>query len=270
MVDWRHADPIQSQANPAIKRVRSLQRRKVRETERAFVVEGRRAVGDALAAGAVPQLLLVREGDEELVGALPHSAAAPVRRVSPAAFDPLSETATPQGVLAVFPFPDVPLPRSETPLLLVADGVRDPGNLGTLVRAAAGAGVTAVYLTAGTVDPFHPKVVRGAMGAHFRVPIRWLDGGAVEEVVARCPVRVVADARAGRSYDEVDWSGPAALVVGSEAEGAGGTTRALATDAVRIPLASAVESLNVAVAGAVILFEAARQRRVAVGAGRRP
>jgi TrmH family RNA methyltransferase len=267
MDDWRHGDPIQSPTNPAIKRVRSLQRRKGRETERAFVVEGRRAVGDALAAGAVPQLLLIREGDEDLIGALPSTAGSPVRRVSPAAFDPLCDTATPQGVLAVLSFPDVPLPRSGTPLVLVADGVRDPGNLGTLVRAAAGAGVSAVYLTPGTVDPYHPKVVRGAMGAHFRVPIRWFDGGAVDEVVASCPVRVVADARAGRSYDAVDWTGPAALVVGSEAEGAGGTTRALATEAVRIPLAAGVESLNVAVAGAIILFEAARQRRVAVRVG---
>jgi TrmH family RNA methyltransferase len=134
-----------------------------------------------------------------------------------------------------------------------------------LIRAAAGAGVSATYVTPGTVDPYHPKVVRAAMGAHFRLPILPLDAAALAGIVARIPTRVVADAAARRTYDDVDWTGPSALVVGAEAEGAGTATRQVATDVVRIPLAREVESLNAAVAGAIILFEMARQRRMGSG-----
>ncbi|MGH2616844.1 MAG: TrmH family RNA methyltransferase, partial [Thermomicrobiales bacterium] len=141
------------------------------------------------------------------------------------------------------------------------DRLRDPGNLGTLLRAAAGAGVTAVYLTAGSADAFNPKVVRAGMGAHFRLPLLPLDAMALTELQARVPLRAVASAAATRSYDTIDWTGPAALVVGGEAEGVSAGLTAWGSEAVGIPLAYEVESLNAAVAGAVILFEASRQRR---------
>ena len=91
--------------------------------------------------------------------------------MEPRLFDKLSEVQAPQGVLAVFSWPDIPVPDSATPLVLVLDRLRDPGNLGTLLRSAAGAGVSAVYLTAESVDPWNPKVVRAGMGAHFRLPL---------------------------------------------------------------------------------------------------
>ena len=252
---------ITAARNPTLALVRSLHRRDRRQAERAFVVEGRVAVLDALATGAVPRLVLIRAGDAPASAALPPRL--PARLVAPALFDQLSEVETPQGLLAVFPMPALPLPPRGTPLSLVLDQIRDPGNLGTLLRTAAGAGVDAVYLTAASVDPYNPKVVRAAMGAHFRLPIRPLDDTTRAEVIRRCPLRVIADGHASLAYDRIDWRHPAAVIIGAEAAGVGPEGRALGTTSVAIPLAAGVESLNAGVAGAIILFEAARQRRAA-------
>jgi RNA methyltransferase, TrmH family len=236
---------IRSPDNRIIKLIRSLRQRKTRETERAFVVEGYRAVADAIAAGTVPRIVAIREGDVDVD-----------------LLEGLSETVKPQGVLAVFPIPNLPIPTVPDPLILVLDQIRDPGNLGTLVRTAAAAGVTAIYLTEGTVDPFNPKAVRSAVGAHFRAPIRWLTESEREQLTVTIPDRIVADALASTNYDEIDWTEPCAVIIGSEAHGSGRTGRELATGGARIPLANDVESLNAAAAGAIMLFEAARQRRV--------
>ncbi len=257
-------DPITSPVNPAIARVRALLARRDRRTqEGAFVAEGKRALADAVAAGIAPSLVLLREGTRD---ALPRDLppTTPVRPVAAKLFDGLSEVAAPQGVLAVLPMPALPIDEGATPLVLVIDRVRDPGNLGTLLRTAAGAGVTAVYLAPETVDPFNPKVVRAAMGAHFRVPLRHLDDTAMDELRRDLPMIAVSRADAAPTYDSIDWTGPAALLVGSEAEGVSPAVEAIATEAIAIPLAGGVESLNAAAAGAVLLFEAARQRR-AVG-----
>lgn len=223
------------------------------------MVEGRLAVADALAAGATPRQVLVRDDDAEAARALPPGTR--YRRVASKLFDRLSDVVTPQGLLAVFPFPDFPLPITDHPLFLVLDRVRDPGNLGTLLRAAAGAGVDAVFLSAGSVDPYNPKVVRAGMGAHFRLPIHALDEQARAEIEARCPLRVIAAAAGAVPYDQVDWRQPAVLIIGAEAAGVGDDGINLGTMTATIPLAAGVESLNAGVAGAVILFEAARQRR---------
>jgi TrmH family RNA methyltransferase len=251
---------IRSPANQSVKLIRSLRQRKARETERAFVVEGLRAIADGIEAGIRPRLIVVREG-EQLDAQQWLGSATSFRVVSPAIFDDLADTVTPQGAIAVFPFPALPMPRVDDPLFVIADQVRDPGNLGTLMRAAAGAGATAVFLTEGTVDPYNPKVVRAAMGSHFRIPIAWLGEHERALIERHCPVRVVAESTADKLYDEVDWTKAAALIVGSEAHGVSDAGRSLGTVSARIPLAAGVESLNAGVAGAVILFEAARQRR---------
>jgi RNA methyltransferase, TrmH family len=257
------SEVITSAANPAIALVRSLARRDRRAAEGAFVVEGRRAVHDALQTGAVPRLLLVRQGEPESWRDLALSARVYGRVVEPRLFDQLSDVQTPQGILAVFPFPSLGADQDDpAPLALVLDRLRDPGNLGTLLRSAAAAGVNAVYLSPETVDPWNPKVVRAGMGAHFRVPLVALDADSLDELRQRLPCRVVASAAGTRPYDATDWTGAAALVIGGEAEGVGPELAAWGTEEVGIPLAHGVESLNAAVAGAVILFEAARQRRL--------
>ena len=207
-------------------------------------------------------MVLLRQGDEALAAdlAIPHRVL--VRLVERRLFDRLSDVQTPQGILAVFPFPKPESVPGDAPsLVLILDRLRDPGNLGTLLRAAAGAGVSAVYFTPETVDPWNPKAVRAGMGAHFRVPIAVLDAESMADLRTRLPRRVVASAESDRPYDAVDWTEPAALVIGGEAEGVGPELRAWGVEDVGIPLAHDVESLNAAVAGAVILFEAARQRR---------
>ncbi len=247
--------------------MRSLSRRDRRAAERAFVVDGVRAIADALETGAVPRLVLLRQGDDHRAMGVSFPAGVRPRLVERRLFDRLSEVQAPQGVLAVFPFPDVrPDPSVATPLVLVVDRLRDPGNLGTLLRAAAGAGVDAVYLSTETVDPWNAKAVRAGMGAHFRLPLLPLDDEALRDLGDRAPLRVVARADAPRAYDAIDWTGPAALIVGGEAEGVSDRLSGWGSEAARIPLAAGVESLNAAVAGSVILFEAARQRRLkAVG-----
>jgi TrmH family RNA methyltransferase len=260
--DAARLEGITSPANPTLAFVRALSRRDRRAAERAFVVEGVRAVRDALQTGAVPRVLLLREGDERLLREITLPDGVNPRVVNARLFDRLSDVQTPQGVLAVFPFPDLrPDPADPAPLMLVLDRLRDPGNLGTLLRAAAGAGVSAVYLSPETVDPWNAKAVRAGMGAHFRLPLLSLGAAAMADLRQRIPRRVIASAEATRRYDEVDWRGPAALAIGGEAEGVGPAVAAWGNEEAAIPLAAGVESLNAAVAGAVILFEAARQRR---------
>ncbi len=178
----------------------------------------------------------------------------------------LSDTVSPQGILAVVPFIELPLPENPW-LVLVVDRVRNPGNLGTILRSAEAAGASQVILTPATVDVYSPKVVRGAMGAHFHLPIA--TGVGWSEVAEALEDRqiLLAEAKGEKIYYEVDWTKPSALIVGSEAEGASQEAERLATERIVIPMQGKAESLNVAVASGVILFEATRQRRTQDGKG---
>jgi TrmH family RNA methyltransferase len=171
-----------------------------------------------------------------------------------------SDTVTPPGVLAVVPFPEVPEPECSSWTLIV-DSVRTPGNLGAILRTAAAAGVGQVLLTPGTVDLYNPKVVRGAAGAHFYLSVLPLLWHQVEQRLQDLNVWLAAP-QGDVSYTEADWQRPLALIIGGEAHGASQAALALADKHVTIPMARGVESLNVAVATGVLLFEIARQRRV--------
>ncbi len=252
---------ITSTQNQRIKGVRSLARRRVRQREGRFVVEGTRLAGEVVRAGIRPALVLYTEAwaaTPEARRLLPSLSTAEEGAwlVSEAVFSSCADTETPQGVLAVVPF--VPL-QPRPGLILVLDGLRDPGNLGTILRSAEAAGVGQVVLAPGTVDLYNPKVVRGAMGAHFRLPVAHLDWPAIAGQVAGRAVWL-ADAGGEVAYDRVDWTHPSALIVGGEAAGAGEEAAALATGQVQIPMSGGAESLNAAMAATVILFEAARQR----------
>jgi TrmH family RNA methyltransferase len=156
------------------------------------------------------------------------------------------------------PFPQLEVPAHPS-LLLIVDALRDPGNLGTLLRSAAGANADAAILAPGTVDAYNPKVVRGAMGAHFRVPVLTEDWNAIATRVHGLDVWLAA-ANAETLYTQVDWGRPCALIVGGEAEGISERASKLAMGRAGIPLARGVESLNAGVAGSIFLFEIARQR----------
>lgn len=175
----------------------------------------------------------------------------------------MSDTVTPPGVLAVFPTATLPAPANPT-LLLILDQVREPGNLGAILRSALAAGVDQVLLTPGTGDPLNPKALRAGMGAQFRLPVTqqndWLQ---IERAVANMQV-VLADPRGEETYDAVDWRLPSALIVGGEAHGATDNASRVAQRRVAIPMGRETESLNTAAAAGIILFEAARQRRRAI------
>lgn len=257
---------ISSVANPKVKHVRNLQaRRSARETEGLFVAEGVRLVEEAARALGAPRLALYLEGlDPRGQAALDQLRArgAAVEVVTPQVMAAVSATETPPGLLTVVPMPALEPPALLT-LALVLDSLRDPGNLGTILRTADAAGVQAVFLAPGTVDAYNPKVVRAAMGAHFHVPIVSAGWEALAQALAGLSLWL-AEARTGETYHQVDWRRPSALIIGSEAAGPGPAARRLAPGLVNIPMSGQAESLNAAVASGIILFEAARQR-----AGRR-
>lgn len=151
-------------------------------------------------------------------------------------------------------------------LVLVCNGVQDPGNLGTLIRAAAGAGADGVVLTDGCADAWGLKSLRSGMGSQLRVPV--VSNVSCEEVIEMLRVRqmtmFVADGSGQSSYADVDWNQRVALVIGSEANGPSVEIMQVANEIVHVPMANNVDSLNAAVAGAVMLFEASRQRRAAL------
>lgn len=256
---------ITSLKNDRVRLVRALQeRRRVRQRERRFVVEGVRLCQEAADTGARPHFVFytarIREDPRgQALLAAWQEAGVPCEEVSDEVMAACSDTETPQGLLAVVPIPDLPLPPHPT-LTLILDRLRDPGNLGTILRTAQAAGVDGVILAPGTVDATNPKAVRAGMGAHFRLPIAAMDWDEIARAVAGCRV-YLADARGTVPYTDADWTGRVALIVGGEAAGAGSRAHALADATVAIPLAGGVESLNAAVAAAVLLFEAARQRR---------
>jgi TrmH family RNA methyltransferase len=253
---------ITSTQNERVKYLRSLGRRRVRQREDRFAVEGTRLAEEVLRAGVKPALVLYTEAWSATAQAqrlLPSLARAEEGcwLVAEAVMATCTATKTPQGIVAVVPRQQL---EAEPGLVLILDGLRDPGNLGTILRSAEATGAGQVILAPGTVDPYNPKVVRGAMGAHFRLPVASMGWPAIVKRMAGRPVWL-ADATAETPYDTVDWGVAAGLIVGGEAVGAGEEAKALATGRVGIPMAGGAESLNAAMAATVILFEAAKQHR---------
>jgi RNA methyltransferase, TrmH family len=256
---------ITSTDNPKVKLARSLLDRRGREKQGLCLVEGVRLIEDAMRAGIHPALVFFVRPAESPPGLQPllnavHSGQVPGVELAPEVFRTLSDTVTSQGVIAVLPIPNVEPPSNLT-LALVLDRVRDPGNLGTILRSAAAAGVELVLLTDGCADPWNPKALRAGMGAHFRLS---LEMRASWPAIARRGASMqvwVADAGGDFVYDQVDWNRPSVLIVGGETEGFSPEAVRLARGRLVIPMRNQVDSLNAAMAASVVLFEAARQRR---------
>ena len=255
---------IESPSNSTVQMLRDLHEASGRRARGAFLVEGTRLVAEAMAA-SWPLLVALYDAERvsedgelsELVAQLPLALPASARAIKHA-----GDTVNPQGIIAAAHMPASPVEIDvDEQLVLVLDGVSDPGNAGTLLRSALAAGVHTVLASSGSVDLFAPKVVRGGMGAHFRlklgVSLSW------EAVVAKLGTQralVVAERRAELPYHEFNWLRPTALIVGNEVRGPSPEALQVATATVSIPMDPEVESLNAAVAGSVILFEAKRQR----------
>jgi len=261
-------DPvIRSRSNPLVKRLRVLKERGT--SGDLALVEGFTLLEEALSAGVVlveAAFTPAAAEDPRGRGIVARLAAlgVPVRLVETGILASLSETETSQGLLALArrpAFAEEALYRG-VPLVVVAMGLQNPGNVGALLRTAEAAGATGAYLTAGTADPFSWKALRGAMGSAFRLP--QVRGLSAEEVMARLTARGVATLAAvpagGQAYDTADLRRPVAFLLGEERSGIGAQLAARADARVSIPMPGRAESLNVAVAAGVLLFEAARQR----------
>ena len=253
---------ITSTSNWRVKRIRALQtNRRERWKEKRFILEGSRLSNEVIQACIPVELVFHTEGfkakEPGLINLLARLGGE-VQPVSEAVMAACSDTESPAGILIVAPFPELKVPEKLT-LALVVDQMADPGNLGTLLRTAWAVGVEAFFLTEGCVDPFNPKVIRAGAGAHFYLPVLELHPHAVVDHLRGLEL-MVAESRAGMAYHEVDWLRPSALIDGSEAHGVGNALGDVSKGRVNIPMREGVESLNVAVAASVILFEIARQR----------
>ncbi len=257
-------------SHPEVRELRRLLRsRRARDESARFVIEGPRVLQSALDHHVDLDAVYVdaNNADADVVREC-RARDVVVRMLGTGVAERLGDTVTPQGVFACGVL------RRATPdalagadFVLVADRVSDPGNAGTLVRSGAAAGVGAISLGAGSVDAYNPKVLRATAGALFAVPI--VEGSPTVEILERLGAdglcRVGATARGGRPLDDLDLTGPLALVVGHEVHGLGALPLAMLDDMVTIPMRPGAESLNLAMAATVLCFEAQRQRRHAAG-----
>ncbi len=255
---------ITSTQNSKIKLVRALLgRAKERRAANAFVVEGVRLVEEAATSDWKFHFALhdnsLNERGKSLVEGL-KSRGVDVEMISESLMKSLSETETPQGILAVLADSRLPIPNSPN-FLLIPDQIRDPGNLGTLLRTAAAVGVQAVLIPPETTDAFAPKVVRAGMGAHFRLPIHSMGWEEITQMSKLAKLQIYLADMDGKSCWETDLRLPLALIVGGEAEGASEQARKLASQQISIPMTGKMESLNAGVAGSALMFEVVRQRQ---------
>ena len=237
---------------------------------RQYFTEGIRSVGQALEAGAPIAEVIYSAGVFRLPGGgelMDRVFKAGLRTVeiSESLFKHISDTENPQTVMAVIDIKERTmgdLPESQDLLLVIADAIQDPGNLGTIIRTADAAGAKAVILLKGTADPYSPKVVRSTMGALFSIPVITQDDAA--ELFDRLRERgvrlIAASPEGGIAYWDADFSGSIAIIIGNEAKGISETVRECSDLCVALPMYGRAESLNAAVACGILLYKALEQR----------
>jgi TrmH family RNA methyltransferase len=236
----------------------------VRDKTGSFLIEGPIAISEALDAGGVVELFASPDPDHEELVERARAVNVHVHSVTEPVVKALSDTQTPQGVVAVGTMNAVTVAELArgADLVLVLAEVRDPGNAGTLVRSAVAAGANGVVFTEKAADPFGPKTVRAAAGALFRTKVS--RGALLPEALAALRAEgltpIGADAGAATTIDEIDLTQPVALVLGNEAWGVPVEMRELLDEVVAIRMPGPVESLNVGIAGSILLFECVRQR----------
>ena len=258
---------ITSTSNKRVKEVQALNRKASYRRECGlFTVEGIRMFRET-PEPLVEQVFVSESffakcggGIREKIDSLPHEF------VTDSVFAAMSDTKTPQGVMVLVKQQEKTtedLFRMPDQCFLVLESIQDPGNLGTMLRAGEGAGLTGIIADRGTADVYNPKVIRSTMGSIFRVPVVYTDD--IREAVRKMKregVRVfAAHLRGNLNYDKENYLGPSAFLIGNEAAGLTEETAELADALVKIPMLGAVESLNAAVAASVLMYELSRQRR---------
>ncbi len=262
---------ITSESNGKMKEIVKLQKSaRERRKRKCFLAEGVKMVREAFDCGKLQTIYFSEkfwesqgQAWQEITGQVAWEV------VSETVFHKIADTVTPQGVLGVAEMPEYhmeELLEDSRRAYILLDDIRDPGNLGTILRTAEGAGMSGVIMSRETVDLFNPKVVRSTMGAILRVPFCY------EENLAECigmlrtaDIPVYGTMMDGDAlYDEHDYTGSVGVVIGNEANGISRDVEEALTGGIRIPMEGSLESLNASVAGAVLMYEIARQRRGAV------
>ncbi len=255
---------ITSESNAQIKELVKLQKSaRERKKKKCFLVEGSRLLEEAFLEEKLKKFYLSEtlsehggEWKKKFEKEVPYEV------VSDSVFKVVSDTVTPQGILGVVQMPEYDpekLFQEKKKRFLLLDDIRDPGNLGTIMRTAEGAGMSAVFLSYGSVDLFNPKVVRSTMGSIFRVPFCYVEdlSGLVEKL--KKYVRVYGCVMEGTlRYDEPVYKNGAGIVIGNEANGISREVRKHLSETVRIPMAGKLESLNASVAASILMYEMAR------------
>ncbi|PKN83446.1 MAG: hypothetical protein CVU46_16935 [Chloroflexi bacterium HGW-Chloroflexi-8] len=257
---------ITSDNNPKIQLVRSLiNQSKARKHSSLFVVEGLRLVEEAVTSEWNIQCIFYSSNlSERGIKLIEHCKQKniQVEEITLPLLEKLTETKTPQGILGVIHLRELKIPEF-LDFVLICDAIRDPGNLGTMIRTAAAAGVQAVLLAPGTTDAFAPKVIRSGMGAHFNIPILQMGWN---EIIQIChsrtfPLKIIGTmANAEENCWQINLRQPSAIIVGGEADGMSKDAIQITDKFVSIPMPGKSESLNAAIAASILLFEAVRQR----------
>lgn len=254
---------ITSTNNSQVKDICQLQKKgKARNKEGVFIIEGPKMFEE------LPKEHLVKlyasetfaDGRTELLRGYTYEV------VADSVFAQMSDTMTPQGILAVvrqftYTLEDI-LHTEKTPQLLILENIQDPGNLGTMIRTAEGAGTTGIIMTKGTVDIYNPKVIRSTMGSLYRMPFLYVDDlePAIERLKQEGISLYAAHLKGEKSYHEPDYTRPTGFFIGNEANGLTPRTAELADCYIKIPMEGSLESLNAAVSAAILMYEAHRQR----------
>lgn len=259
---------ITSRRNKKIVEARKLKRRLHREEKKRFLLEGIRGIEEALNTGAriyevliSPYLFRNARGSklyERLV-----DAGVEIHGVTAEVLEFVADTETPQGIVAIVGFPDLRPALHGTPLVMLAYEIRDPGNLGTLIRSADAFGLAGIILSGDVVDPFNAKCIRATMGSIFRVPLMSFDRveDSIEFLKRQGFSIVAADVNAKTLSYDYDFQGKCGILLGSESHGLPREVVRLCDALVSIPMIGDAESLNAAVAGSVLMYEAYRQRQ---------
>ncbi len=257
---------ITSTSNVQIKEITALLKKsKERKEKKAFVIEGRKMFEEICGdkSRVIKAYFSESYAKEQYEGKnLPEI---PYEIVADSVFDSMAETVTPQGVLAIVKMPEYSLEDmiANAGTLVLLENLRDPGNLGTIIRTAEAAGVSGVILSKESVDIYNPKVIRSTMGAVYRVPFLYAeDFTELMQSLRKQEVRLLAAHLKGeKTFDKADYSGRVGILIGNEANGLSEEASALANEKVLIPMAGSVESLNAAVAAALLMYEAFRNRK---------
>ena len=256
---------ITSASNQRMKNLMALcQKSKERRAQQSFIVEGTKMFLEAPADWI--REVYVSESFWAKCSYREQLKAKGCEIVADDVFKRVADTRTPQGIMSVLKCPHYELEdllENETPLLVVLEDLQDPGNLGTILRAAEGAGVNGVIMSRDTVDIFNPKVIRATMGSIYRMPFYQADDLKNTIQVLKCRGIWVYAAHLQDSvcYDEADYQKGTAFLIGNEGNGLKKETADAATQYIKIPMAGQVESLNAAMATSILMYEAARQRR---------